>query len=96
MHLPGRDYLLLEGPLSAATKIGHWASLTRFLNQSPNLFWPVDRAWCVSSEVDFDSTLIGGSTALIHEILEHPMFDAWRVEPDDSLACDADKINAAA
>jgi hypothetical protein len=93
VRLPGRDYLLLEGPVSAATKIGHWAVPGWFLPQSPNLFWPADRAWCAASEIDFDSTLIGGSTELIEAILDSPRFDAWVVSPEDSLASDADKIN---
>jgi len=96
VRLPGRDYLLLEGPLSAATKIGYWASPTWFLHQSPNLFWPADRAWCAASEIDFDSTLIGGSTELIQAILDTPRLDAWLVGREASLAYDADKINAAA
>jgi hypothetical protein len=96
VRLPGRDYLLLEGPLSAATKIGYWATPTWFLHQSPNLFWPADRAWCAATEIDFDSTLVGGSAQLIQTILDTPTFDAWKVGPEDSLAYDADKINATA
>jgi hypothetical protein len=61
--------------------------------QSPNLFWPADHAWCVASEIDFDSTLIGGSTDLIQTILDTPALDAWPVKPEDSLACDADRVN---
>ncbi len=95
LRLPGRDYLLMEGPVSAVLKIGYWASSSWFLHQSPNLFWPDDRAWCAASEIDFDSTLIGGSTELIEAILDAPRFDAWPVGPTDSLAYDADKINAA-
>jgi hypothetical protein len=96
VRLPGRDYLLLQGPLSAATKIGHRGSPTWFLPQSPNLFWPADRAWCAASEIDFDSTLLGGSTELIQAILDTPTFDAWAVGPEDSFASDADKINTVA
>jgi hypothetical protein len=94
VRLPGRDYLLLEGPVSAATKIGYWARPNWFLPQSPNLFWPADRTWCAASEIDFDSTLIGGSTTLIEAILDTPKFEAWVVSPGDSLASDADEINA--
>ncbi len=83
MELPYRNYILLEGPLSAAVQIG----------PSPNLFWPADRAWCVASEIDFDSTLLGGTVELIEAILESPAFDAWPVGPDDRLTYDADLIN---
>jgi hypothetical protein len=95
VHLPGRDYLLLAGSLAAALQIGCWVSADWFDPQSPNLFWPADRAWCVATEIDFDSTLIGGTTALIEAVLEAPTLDSWRVGPVDSLAFDADQINPA-
>jgi hypothetical protein len=65
----------------------------RLWPQSPNIFWPADRTWCVASEIDFDSTLVGGSARLIEAILNTPELDTWPVGPDDSLAYDADKIN---
>ncbi len=92
VHLPSRDYLLLIGPLLAAPRIGNMLG-SRFFPQSPNLFWPADRTWCVASEIDFDSTLVGGTTALIEDILENQRLDAWPVSPADSLAYDADQIN---
>ncbi len=61
---------------------------------SPNLIWPADRAWLVVSEVDFDSTLVGGSATLIEAIVASPALEAWQVEPATSLAVGADKINA--
>src|SRR5204863_8749366 len=88
--LPGREYVLLTGPLSAASNIG---GLDGFEPHSPNLIWPADRAWFVASEIDFDSTLVGGTTHLVRSILDSPALDAWSVEPDSSLASDADKIN---
>ncbi|MGH9023894.1 MAG: hypothetical protein ACRDV9_12475 [Acidimicrobiia bacterium] len=93
IHLPGRDYLLFEGPLTAASEMGHWPTPTWFLPQSPNLFWPHDRAWCVASEIDFDSTLVGGNEALIEEILHEPSLEAWRIRASDSLAWDGDILN---
>jgi hypothetical protein len=50
--LPGRDYYLFEGEVES------W-----FDPQSPHFCWPADHAWCVATEVDFDSTFIGGSRA---------------------------------
>ena len=61
--------------------------------EAPNLIWPEDTSWLVASEVDFDSTLVGGSKELIEAIVESPELEAWRLEPTDSLAADADKIN---
>jgi hypothetical protein len=91
--LPGREYILLAGPLSAASQIGDPHGLQGFQSHSPNLMWPADRAWFVASEIDFDSTLVGGTTDLIGAILDDPALDAWPVEPDSSLAYDADNIN---
>jgi len=61
---------------------------------APNLIWPADRSWLVASEVDFDSTLVGGSAELIQAIVDSPKLEAWKVEPTDSLAAEADRVNA--
>jgi hypothetical protein len=63
---------------------------------APNLIWPSDHSWLVASEVDFDSTLVGGSAKLIAAIVESDRLEAWQVEPTDSLAADADKVNRVA
>ncbi len=73
--------------------MGHYGGVLGFSPQSPNLFWPADHAWCVASEIDFDSTVVGGSEMLIEALLDADGLETWRVEPDDSLACDADTIN---
>ncbi len=88
VELPQRSYLLLAGALTAAAQIV-WPPW----RQSPNLFWPADRAWCAATELDFDSTLVGGTTELIETILDAPALDAWPVQADDSLAAHADRIN---
>jgi hypothetical protein len=93
LRLPARDYLLLAGPLQAALQIGGGYGPEWVEPQSPNLFWPADQAWCAASEIDFDSTLLGGTTELIDAILQAPIFDSWPVQPEDSLASDADRIN---
>ena len=85
-----RHHVVLYGPLSAVNEIGDGS-----LRGSPSLIWPADHSWLVASEVDFDSTLVGGSTALSEAIVESPDLEAWQVEPADSLAIDADKINQA-
>jgi hypothetical protein len=60
---------------------------------SPNLIWPADHSWLVVSEVDFDSTLVGGSAELIQAIVRSPGLEGLQVEPTTSLAEGADKIN---
>lgn len=88
----GRDYRILTGRLAAATEIPERLDAD-FLAITPNMIWPADRAWYVASEIDFDSTLVGGSAGLIDAILAAPEFEAFAVGPDDSLTWDADRIN---
>lgn len=66
LQLPAeRDHIVLAGPLSAVGQISYnWLA--------PNLIWPADHSWLVASEVDFDSTLVGGTTGLIEAIVESP------------------------
>lgn len=88
---PGRDYLLFSGQLetASATRFD-----VRFHSQSPNLFWPADRMWCVATEIDFDSTLVAGSVSLIDDVLADAALEAWPVQPGDSLTHDGDTLNA--
>lgn len=93
VSLPGRDYLLFEGPLAGATDLGWYLTGDYFLPQSPNLFWPEDHAWCVASEIDLYCTLIGGSHALVDSLMANPALEAWRVFPDDPVTSDSDELN---
>jgi hypothetical protein len=65
--VPHRSYLLFRGPLDAVMSfldtVPHgWA-------QSPNIWWPDDRAWCVATEIDLMDTYVCGSDACIEQIL---------------------------
>ncbi len=64
--------------------------------QAPNLIWPFDRSWFVVSEVDFDSTLVGGSEALVQALASDERLETQFIDLDSSLAADADPINAVA
>jgi hypothetical protein len=94
LRLPGRDYLLFRGPLRAALNMGWHGSPTGFEPQSPSLLWPAGRSWCVGTEIDFDSTLVGGSADLIGAVLTARGLDAWPVEPDDDLTATGDRRNS--
>jgi hypothetical protein len=91
---PGRDYLMSTGPLRAARNVGEGVDLDwRLWAPSPNLMWPADRAWFVGTEIDLDSTLVGGSAELIADLLDDPALDAWPVDAGDSVAADGDTVN---
>ena len=100
LRLPSRDYILFRGPLRAALAIGDdhggWRTddgESWFSPQSPNLVWPVDRSWCMATEIDFDSTLVAGSRDLIDAVLAAPDLEAWPVAPEDDLTDHGDRVN---
>ena len=93
LNLPGRRYVLFHGPLQAALRMGHQITPGWFDPQSPSLLWPADRSWCLATEVDFDSTLIGASPDLVGALLQSPLLEAWPVQPTDDLTIAGDTIN---
>ncbi|MQY04807.1 hypothetical protein [Actinomadura macrotermitis] len=88
VELPERSYLLLEGPLDAAGELA-----MSLAPQSPSLFWPDDRAWCVTTETDLDSTYLGGTAALVAELLADERLEAVPVQVTDPVWADSDEIN---
>lgn len=87
VHTPYRDYLLYSGPVDAALALIEAAP---WWEQTPNLWWPADLAWCVATDIDLDSTYIGGSTPLIDSLLADPRLEVLPAHPDDSITLDAD------
>jgi hypothetical protein len=65
----------------------------RLWRKAPHLIWPTDRSWLVVSEVDFDSTLVGGTTQLVEALVADPSLEVYEVEPNTSLTAFSDKIN---
>ncbi|WP_072314052.1 hypothetical protein [Agrococcus sp. Marseille-P2731] len=99
LHLPGRDYVLLAAALTelADPDWGYGAGIgwdPRFDGDpSPQLVWSADRAWIVATEIDWDSTIVGGPAALIAEVLADPAFEAFEVAADADLSWSGDTIN---
>jgi hypothetical protein len=71
VQIPGRSLALYRGPIEAAAAFCQPPAF-----QSPNLWWPEDRAWCVASEIDLPSTYLGGSRALVQEVLHDGRLEA--------------------
>ncbi len=74
-----RGYFLMRGPLKAVH------ALTGLANEVPNLWWPADRSWLVSSEIDSDVTYVGGSKALIGTLVGSEALSAVEVSISDPL-----------
>ena len=66
----GRDYLLFRGPIDAI--MAFLAGDGPFWRESPNIWWPEDRAWCVATDIDLYDTYIGGSQECIEAVLSNP------------------------
>ncbi|SEB49745.1 hypothetical protein SAMN04489806_0863 [Paramicrobacterium humi] len=93
----GRPYILFE---AAANDFADpkWVSEAPWNGsprwpQSPSLLWPDDHAWLLATEIDFDSTLVGGSTALIRELVQTPGIEALPLRPDADLSWDGAEVN---
>lgn len=75
----GWHYVLAEaGPEQAATwrRSGDWSF---WKGAMPNLMFPADRSWLVSTLWDDDWTCIGGRAALVDGFLRHPGLEARAV-----------------
>ncbi|MFP3965978.1 hypothetical protein SMC26_26970 [Actinomadura fulvescens] len=81
IQVPTRDYYVLTGPLEAARTLGAATRSHFFFPQSPNLFWPDDRAWCVATDIDLDWTYVGGSAELIRTLVADSRWEAFPIEP---------------
>ena len=55
-------------------------------SEPPTVVWPSDRNWFVASDPDLDSTLVGGSAALVAAILDDPALEAWPVAANDATS----------
>ena len=87
--VPARDFLLYYGVIEQALQIGggdYYHEGQGFdRKQSPTLMWPADHAWCLSTEIDAEYTVIGCSDACAAELLDTPGIEAMAVAPDEPL-----------
>ncbi len=81
LQIPGRDLLLYRGPVWAAA-----AFVEPPVLQTPNLWWPQDRAWCVASDIDLDSTYVGGAHELVDELLRDARLESLPVRVYDTIS----------
>lgn len=86
----GREYLLFRGPVEMVVLFKD----TVGEGQSPNIWWPEDRSWCVATEIDLFDTYVGGSEACIQRILNSPDLEALPTTIGARVDLGADTINA--
>lgn len=88
---PAREYHLLTGPAEVA--IENMTEEPR--TQSANIWWPEDRAWCVATEIDLNSTYVGCSAACRDDLLELDL-EAFAIDPETGITYDSDLRNGLA
>ena len=101
LELPNRTYILFAGETAAFADVS-WPASAPWVDagespqwaQSPNLMWSADHRWVVVSEIDFDSTVVAGSVALIAAICADPAFEALPLPEGADLSWEADEVNA--
>ena len=86
LGLPGRTYVLLKGPIEAATVSFDVPEpgLPTF-HQSANIWWPRNVAWCVATEIDLCWTYLGGSRQCIEQVIADPRLEALEVQGNDPV-----------
>ena len=92
VRAPGRDYLLFRGPIDAI--MAFLAGDRPFWGDSPNIWWPEDRAWCVATDIDLYDTYVGGIEECIEAILNNPDLEALPTTIDARLGLHGDTIDA--
>lgn len=103
-RLPDRDHVLFRGAISDFAR-PDWVLDVPWRDgpgeehgfapaaQSPSILWPEDRAWTLVSEIDYDSTIVGGSAELIAEICADQRLEAFPIPENADLTWDADEVN---
>ncbi len=89
LALPGREHLLVRGPVELAAA----NMAAEPTEQSANLWWPADRAWCIATDVDLMSTYVGCSAACLAELAATGGLEVLPASPDDPVTYAADRIN---
>lgn len=80
IEVPHRECFLLRGPIGALL---HPIDIMAFGDTCrPAIWWPMDRAWVVVTEIDFSWTFVGGPQRLTQQIVDDPRIRATPTSPD--------------
>ena len=76
-----REWDLFKGPIDA---LGF--QFFQRVDPTANIVWPDRRTWFVSTDIDLETTYVGGSAELIGELLGAQGLEAVEAYPDDPVA----------
>jgi len=86
VRAPNREYFLFRGPVRLADS---FPPVEPPWFQSPNIWWPDDRAWCAVTEVDGYSSFVGGTRACIGAVLASPELETIEASPEHRIGDEA-------
>ncbi len=89
MRTPHRGYLLFHGPLESVSLLRRVGAPLA----APNLWWPENRAWCVSTDIDLNSTYVGGSKDCIGQLMRDARLEVFEAFIEDRVDVGADHLN---
>lgn len=104
LRLPNRDHVLFRGGVTELAD-PDWVLRAPWRDteleahgfdpapQSPSLVWPEDHTWVLVTEVDYDSTIVGGSAELIRALCTDARLEALPIPEGADLSWDADEVN---
>jgi hypothetical protein len=78
--LEHRNCLLFRGPVVAATAFRSGPAF-----QSPMLWWPADRAWCVRSELDIYSTYVASTSVALGALRDQSALEVVECSAEDDI-----------
>lgn len=81
LELDSRAYYLFEGPVEEAFA----TTLTTKEDRTPNLWWPENQSWFVASEIDLQSTYVGGPRAVIGQLVDDSRIEAHEIAVTDVI-----------
>ncbi len=84
LDVNGAEHFLFGGPIARAGQWGgrYRSGAPRDIN-SPNLMWPADHAWVVTTHIDHTWSGVAGSAALIDHLLSEPRLETVRARHDE-------------
>jgi hypothetical protein len=90
VSLPSREYFLYRGPIEVVPRFEHMPGHL----QTPNMWWPEDRAWFVATEIDFNSTLVACTRACARALLfPDSGLEVLEISAETRLDVDGDTVN---
>lgn len=93
----GRRYILFEAGAHDFADAA-WPARAPWVDgvmwaHSPSILWPDDHAWVLATEIDFDSTLVAGTRALVRELMQTSGLEVLSIPTDADLSRDGDVLN---